>query len=121
MKKRKKIYVHPVVEKLRKIIIDNNITQATMAKHAGTSPGQFSKILSGQLQLSLLHISNIATNLKVNEIDLFTYPDIYNKQEVESKKDEPVKAILQIELQQEKKEQVLKLVFGDNNLEILNK
>ena len=34
---------------------------------------------------------------------------------------EPVEAILQIKLQKDKKDQVLRLVFGDNNIEILNK
>lgn len=35
--------------------------------------------------------------------------------------EEPVEAILQIKLKKDKKDQVLKLVFGDNNIEILNK
>ncbi len=35
--------------------------------------------------------------------------------------EEPVEAILQIRLRKEKKDQVLRLVFGDNNIEILNK
>ena len=40
------------------------------------------------------------------------------KEESES---EPVEAILQIKLQKSKKDQVLKLIFGDNDIEILNK
>ena len=36
-------------------------------------------------------------------------------------KADEIKAQLTIELKQEKKEQILKFVFGDNNLEILNK
>jgi hypothetical protein len=32
-----------------------------------------------------------------------------------------IEAILQIKLQADKKDQILKLVFGENNLEILNK
>ncbi len=34
---------------------------------------------------------------------------------------EPIEATLQIKLKKDKKDQVLKLVFGENNLEILNK
>ena len=34
---------------------------------------------------------------------------------------EPVEAILQIKLKKDKKDQVLKLVFGENDIEILNK
>ncbi len=122
MKSKKDIYIHPVLENIRKIMADNNITQAAMAENAGTSPSQFSKILSGQSQLSLEHVSNIATNMGMNELNIFTYPDVYIKQnETETKKEEPVKAVLQIELQEYKKEQILKLVFGENNLKILNK
>lgn len=122
MKDKKDIYIHPVLENIRKIMIDNNITQATMADYAETSPSQFSKILSGQSQLSLKHISNIAINMGMSELNIFTYPEKYiKKNETTRKREEPVKAILQIELQEDKKDQILKLVFGEHNLEILNR
>ena len=55
----------------------------------------------------------------MRDIDILTYPDVYvRKEEAEA---EPVEAILQIKLKKDKKDQVLKLVFGDNNIEILNK
>ena len=37
------------------------------------------------------------------------------------KRELTVERLLQIELKKDKKEQVMKLIFGDNNLEILNK
>ena len=46
------------------------------------------------------------------------YPQKYTS---DGKTSEDVEAILQIKLKKDRKEQVLKLVFGDNNLEILNK
>ena len=52
-------------------------------------------------------------------IDVISWPDRYVKDE--KKEDEPVEAILQIKLRKEKKDQVLKLVFGENDIEILNK
>ena len=52
-------------------------------------------------------------------IDIITYPDIYVKKEEAAS--DPVEAILQIKLQRDKKDQVLKLIFGDNDIEILNK
>ena len=55
----------------------------------------------------------------MSEIDLITYPDKYVKKSEQG--GEPVEAVLQIKLQKEKKEQVLKMIFGENNLEILNK
>lgn len=112
---------HPIVENIRKIISDRKISQKAMATYAGTSASQFSKILSGEVQLSLRQISNIATNIGLREIDLFTYPDIYEKRRNSENFSDEVRATLTIELSQSKKEQVLKLVFGENNLEILNK
>ena len=50
---------------------------------------------------------------------VITYPDRYVK--VQDSEAEPVEAVLQIKLKKDKKDQVLKLVFGDNNIEILNK
>ena len=73
------------------------------------------------MQLSLRQISNIATNIGLREIDLFTYPDIYEKRRNGENFSDEVRATLTIELSQSKKEQVLKLVFGENNLEILNR
>ena len=55
----------------------------------------------------------------MREIDLITYPDIYVKSD--EREEEPVEAVLQIKLSKDKKDQVLKLVFGENNIEILNK
>ncbi len=122
MKTKKKIETHYLVDNLRKIMVDRNITQAALAEYADTTPSQFSKIMSGQLHLSLLHVSNIARGLNLNEIDLFTYPEIYEKKDLsKDSSHEPIEATLQIKLRKDKKDQVLKLVFGEHNLEILNK
>jgi len=53
----------------------------------------------------------------INILYLFTYPDKYEKKEPPK---EPIEAIIQIKLQADKREQILKLVFGDKNLQILN-
>lgn len=98
---------------------DRRITQAAMAEMIDTTPSQFSKILKGTVQLSLVQLSKLASKLSLREIDIFTYPDVYIKPTQDQ--EEPVEAILQIRLQKDRRDQVLKLVFGDNNLEILNK
>lgn len=118
MKKKNETPIHPVIEKIRKIIADRGLTQIVAAEFAGTSPSQFSKILGGEVQLSLWQLSNFATNLDMDIIDVFTYPQKYT---LNDKSEEDLEAILQIKLKKDRKEQVLKLVFGDNNLEILNK
>ena len=118
MKKKNECPMHPVIEKIRKIIADKGLTQIIAAELAGTSPSQFSKILNGEVQLSLWQLSNFAMNLNMDIIDVFTYPQKYI---LSGKESEDVEAILQIRLKKDRKEQVLKLVFGDNNLEILNR
>ncbi len=50
--------------------------------------------------------------------DVITYPDVHVKKEPTG---EPVEAILQIKLKKEKKDQLPKLVFGENNIEIFSK
>ncbi len=53
----------------------------------------------------------------MSEIDIITYPVKYLPVDKVTK--EPVKAVLQIELSKEKRDQVFKLVFGEGCSEIL--
>lgn len=108
-----------ILRSLIKIMRDKNLTQAAMAEYMEVSPSHFGKILRGDVKLSFAQVSKLATNLSMSEIDLMTYPDKYIK--IGVLEDEPVKAILQIELKKDKKDQVLKLIFGEQNIEILNK
>ena len=113
--------MHPVVENIRKIIMDKGITQVAASELVGTSASQMSKILNGEVQISIWQISNFATNLGMEIIDVFTYPNKYVKSEDRNDNKEPIEAVLQIKLRKDKKDQVLKLIFGEHNLEILNK
>jgi transcriptional regulator with XRE-family HTH domain len=82
-----------------------------------------SNIEKGKRELKVSELEIIAKALGVDVLFLITYPYVYVY--VYEKKDEnikePVEAVLQIKLQSDKKEQVLKLIFGEHNLEILNK
>lgn len=109
-----------IIQQLRNIMNDNGIKQSTMAGYAGMTDSQFSKIMNRKVALSLRQLSNIATNLNMREIDIYTYPHKFiDPQELQ--RENSVKATLSIELSADKKDQVLKLVFGENNLEIFNK
>ena len=57
--------VHPVVEKLRLIMRDKNLTQKAMAEYAETGDTQMSKIFKGSLQINLWQLSKIASNLQI--------------------------------------------------------
>lgn len=108
-----------VSSNILKILKDKNLNQVDVATESGISASNMSKKLKGQLKFSLEEISKIANALSIREIDIITYPDVYVKKEEATS--DPIEAILQIKLQRDKKDQVLKLIFGDNDIEILNK
>lgn len=107
------MFSESILNNIRKIMKDRNLTQAAAAEFMGTSESQFSKILNGNVRLSLLQLENFARNLSMREIDVITYPKVY----VEKGRpdEEPVEAILQIRLKKDVREKVLKTVFGEGN------
>ena len=114
-----KSFYQTIIHNLQKIMRDNNLSQAQLAEYAGTSASQISKIINGTVKLSINQLSNIARELKMTELDVITYPDKYEK--VGSCEDGPAEVFVQLKLKKEKKDQVLKLVFGENDIEILNR
>lgn len=106
-----------IAEKIRKIITDNKLSQSEVAKYAGTSPSQFSRMLNGKLALSLQHIANIATELHMDLIDVYTYPEKYvNINEYGQNPNEKVSITFEVDPQQ--RDYLLHLVMGekkDNN------
>lgn len=117
MAKEEEHKIHPVIENLRKIINDRGITQAAMAEYIGIAPGHFSRVLSGEVSLSLWQITNLAPKLGMDVIDLFTYPKKYVPADSQ---DSDITAMITLQLNKEKKEKVLRAVFGDKNLKLLN-
>lgn len=109
-----------ISQNIRKILNDRGLAQAVIAHNSDYSEGKVSKILNGEQKMTVEDLSVFAKALSLKDIDILTYPDVYYKKEAGQGTD-PVEAILQIKLKKDKKDQVLKLVFGDNNIEILNK
>ncbi len=95
------------------------LTQEELAESLGVQPATYSRIESGKIQISFNRLTEIASCFNISIVDLITYPKKFVDSENMPK--EQIKASLLIELNQDKKEQVLKLVFGKNSLEILNK
>lgn len=108
-----------VIRNIVKILNDRNITQSSLCVPLDISEGNVSKLLHGKTKLTFDMIAKIANYFSISVIDLISYPERYVK--VTTTESEPVEAILQIKLKKDKKDQVLKLVFGENNIEILNK
>ena len=104
------------IDNIKKIRLEKGIPQKKIADALNLDNAVISNIENGKRELKVSEI--IANCLEVSIIDLFTYPKKYVP--LDSIDDE-IAATLTIQLKREKKDQVLKLVFGDNNLEILNK
>lgn len=109
-----------VLSNIRKIRDNKRLSQETVGLELGIDGSTYSKIENGKIDLTYDRLADLARFFEMSIIDLITHP---NKYIDENEKPElrKVKATLQIELDHEKKDQVLKLVFGENNLEILNK
>ena len=107
-----------VIKNLTIIMESKGLNQLDLAEYAGVSESAVSKYLKFQNALSLDNLSRMASGLGLRVIDIITYPKVLK---YDRKDDEPVEAVLQIRLTKDKRDQVMKLVFGDNNIEILNK
>ena len=107
-----------IIENVRKIKNERNLTQAAIASYAGIDESQMSRIMSGKLNLSLDNLEDIATGLGMHPIDIITYPDVFISKK--SLKKEELEAVLMVKLKESKKRQIMKYVFGDENLELLN-
>jgi transcriptional regulator with XRE-family HTH domain len=92
------------------------LSQDYVANELNLSQSGYMLIEKGKRELKYDTLLQIAIAFKMDVIDIITYPN-----KVIQSKEEDLEAILQIKLKRDKKDQVLRIVFGDNNLEILNK
>ena len=106
-----------ILENISKIRVNKKITQKSIAEFLEIEQGSYSLLERGERELSIDRLLQIAIFFKMDVVDIITYP---NKGSYNKENEEDIKAILQIELKKDKKDQVMKLIFGDNSLEILN-
>lgn len=104
---------------IQKLMNDKDIPSKQLAAIIDTDYSQVRRILKGDGNFTLQHVEFLSTYLGLRPIDIFTWPDIYEKPGKPGS--EPAEVLVQLRLTKEKKDQVLKLVFGENNIEILNK
>ena len=70
MENKEKTQVHFVVENLRKIMNDNNMSGSQFADRINMPEAKLNKILNGRQNLKIDEISEIARKLQMREIDL---------------------------------------------------
>jgi len=94
-----------------------------MAEKLGIDSSAVSNIEKGKRDVKVKELGIIAKAFEISVQDLIGYPNKYKivgNQENE-KNDNDNKVMLCIELTKDKKDQILKLAFGENVIEILNK
>ncbi|NDV96026.1 XRE family transcriptional regulator [Dysgonomonas sp. 521] len=112
-----------ILENIEAIRKEKGLTQVAIGSILGVSQSGYSNYITRNRDIYYDKLSQIADALNVRVIDIITYPKKYIDPDtiIENALSIEEKVTLQIELKKEKREQVLKLVFGENNLEILNK
>ncbi|MBR1654880.1 MAG: helix-turn-helix transcriptional regulator [Prevotella sp.] len=108
-----------IYEAIKEIRLQKGVNQQVIANALNLDVAVVSNIEKGKRDLRVRELEIISSVLEMSVVDLFTYPEKYIK--ISQQEDEHVEAVLQIKLRKDKKDQVLKLVFGDNNIEILNR
>lgn len=108
-----------ILANIVQIRTDKRLSKREVAEMMCMTEANYGRIENGKIALSYRHLAQLASALNISVLDIITYPDKYVKYEAAG--DEPVEAVLQIKLKKDKKDQVLRLVFGENNIEILNK
>ena len=108
-----------VVENIINIRKEKGISQELIAFALHVDTAVVSNIERGKRELKVCELEIIAKALGVDVLYLLTYPHVYIKKEKDHS--EPVEAVLQLKLTGDKREKILKLIFGDNDLEFLGK
>ena len=101
---------------------EDRITQADIAAVLEIDMSTYSKIESGKIALSIDRLAKIASFLKRDLIDVMYGPDVYVKCDAISKHNEyghPTKVTLQIELNEDKKDKILEMIFEGKGIEVL--
>ncbi|MCL3852695.1 helix-turn-helix domain-containing protein [Parabacteroides sp. GYB001] len=91
-------------------------SQEYLASQIGIKQAGFSLIMSGERELKYNTLLQIANALQESVIDIIAY---HEKYVLSRDNNISAKTVLQIKLDNDKKEQVLKIVFGDQATELL--
>ncbi len=111
-----------ILANIIKIRADRNLTQAAVADAINVDHTTYSKLESGQTKLSVERLEEIANVFNMRIIDVLTYPEVYvSADSLPAEKNKKPRILLQIELDEDKKEDIMKMVFGEKNMNQFNK
>ncbi len=104
---------------VRELVEKSNMSKAEFAKTVGIARQNIEKTVFQKASLDTDLLCRISEVLDCNLFDYYRDKSLCNTKDYEKPKE--VKAVLTIEMGSEKQEQVMKFVFGNHNIEILNK
>lgn len=108
-----------IIGNIKAIRLQKSIGQQVIADAMNCDVAVISNIENGKRELRVSELEIISRALGVSTIDLLTYPKRYV--EVNSMDSYTPEVTVQIKLKENTKLQVLNLLFGNNEIEILNK
>ena len=107
-----------ILENIKAIRNQKGLSQEFMASEIKIEQASYGLIENGKRQLKYKTLEQIAIIFKMPVIDIITYPDVFVRK---TKNRQEINATLTIELNEQKREEVLRVVFGDENYKVLNK
>lgn len=106
-------------EEVRRKVEERGMSKAKFAELLGIARQNIEKTVFQKHSLDTDLLCNISEVLNCNFFDYYKSSTSCNKIDYTNQKE--IKATITIEMGAEKKEQILRFVFGENNIEILNK
>jgi len=110
-----------ILRNIRVIRESKGLSQDQAADIMKISQSQYARFERGATKTDLETLSQFANAVDMSLIDIITFPKKFIDSNQLIVPEQAVEAILQIKLRHDTRDQVLKLVFGENNLEILSK
>ena len=111
------LFIMNVVDNIIKIRREKGISQELIADSLRVDTSVVSNIENGKRELKVKELEIIANALGVDVLYLLTYPHVYIKKEKDYTP--PVEAVIQLKLTGEKRDNVLRQIFGDKDLKLL--
>ena len=117
--------MEPILENVRIIRESKGYSQEQVADILKMSQSKYARFERGAIKTDLDLLKKVANLFEMSLIDLISYHEKAKNADSSVTatpiSEDPTKVVLQIEQKKKKKDQVLKLIFGENNLEIFNK
>ena len=110
-----------VIENLRAIRENKGISQEEVAKLIYKTQSSYARIERGVTKIDLETLDLFASAMQMSMVDVITYPEKFiNVRDLPAYQESKTKAILQIELSEEKKKEVIKSLFGEDNIKLFD-